>query len=88
MLKKRQKNCGHLREALDCLEAYRWPGNVRELENALERAVALETTDKIQIERLPKAVALNQAPTTASDGIVIPEGSCDLEEFLAQVECT
>ena len=85
--KSGKKIAGISGEALDCLEAYRWPGNVRELENALERAVALETTDKIQIERLPKAVALNQAPTAASDGIVIPEGSCDLEEFLAQVEC-
>jgi two-component system, NtrC family, response regulator PilR len=74
-------------EAMDCLEAYRWPGNVRELENAIERAVALETTDKIQLERLPKSVALNQIPATASDGIPIPEGTCDLEEFLAGVEC-
>jgi two-component system, NtrC family, response regulator PilR len=74
-------------EAMKRLEAYRWPGNVRELENAIERAVALETTDNIQLERLPRSVVLNQSPAAASDGIPIPEGSCDLEEFLAEVEC-
>jgi len=60
---------------------------VRELENAIERAVALETTDQIQIERLPKAITIDQSPATAEDGIPIPEGTCDLEEFLAKVEC-
>ena len=30
-------------EAMRRLEAYDWPGNVRELENAIERAVALES---------------------------------------------
>ena len=44
------------REALRCLETYRWPGNVRELENTIERAIALETTEAIQVERLPDAV--------------------------------
>jgi len=31
-------------EVLGMLAAYHWPGNVRELENAVERAVALNTT--------------------------------------------
>jgi two-component system, NtrC family, response regulator PilR len=85
--KSGKKISGISQEAMKCLEAYRWPGNVRELENTIERAVALETTDSIQLERLPRAVTLNQAPTPANDGISIPEGSCDLEEFLADVEC-
>src|SRR6266851_7712054 len=38
--------------AVRLLEGYVWPGNVRELEHAIERAVALETTDSIQPERL------------------------------------
>jgi two-component system response regulator PilR (NtrC family) len=37
-----------------------WPGNVRELENVMERAVALETGESIQPERLPPAL-LNAA---------------------------
>ncbi|MEN9723057.1 MAG: hypothetical protein RJB38_1043, partial [Pseudomonadota bacterium] len=34
---------GFEEQALLALESYRWPGNVRELENAIERAVALES---------------------------------------------
>jgi two-component system response regulator PilR (NtrC family) len=34
-------------EAMRQLMEYSWPGNVRELENVIERAVALETTDRI-----------------------------------------
>ena len=43
-------------EALELLQRHSWPGNVRELENVLERAVALETTEVIQPERLPEAL--------------------------------
>src|SRR5687767_7339907 len=42
--------------AIRLLEQYLWPGNVRELEHAIERAVALETTDSIQPERLPEKI--------------------------------
>ena len=34
--------------ALQLLMSYDWPGNVRELENAIERAVLLETSDVLQ----------------------------------------
>ena len=43
-------------EALQCLESYSWPGNVRQLENTIERAVALETTQEIRLERLPEII--------------------------------
>ena len=39
--------------ALQHLLQYEWPGNVRELENAIERAVLLETTDVLQAVNLP-----------------------------------
>jgi two-component system, NtrC family, response regulator PilR len=42
--------------AMDRLSAYAWPGNVRELENVIERAVALETTPAILVERLPESL--------------------------------
>ena len=35
---------------------YAWPGNVRELENAIERAVLLETTAVLQVGSLPPEV--------------------------------
>lgn len=39
--------------SLRLLLQYDWPGNVRELENAIERAVLLETTDVLQASNLP-----------------------------------
>src|SRR6266576_1836253 len=43
-------------KTIQLLENYAWPGNVRELEHTIERAVALETTDSIQPERLPEKI--------------------------------
>ena len=40
-------------EAFSALRAYSWPGNVRELENVVERAVALESTDRVDVGTLP-----------------------------------
>jgi two-component system response regulator HydG len=42
--------------AVQALRAYDWPGNVRELERLMERAVALATTDVIELEDLPPIV--------------------------------
>jgi two-component system response regulator PilR (NtrC family) len=43
-------------EAMALLVEYDWPGNVRELENVIERAVALEMSSIVQVERLPEAL--------------------------------
>jgi two-component system response regulator PilR (NtrC family) len=43
-------------QALHLLVRHAWPGNVRELENAIERAVALETTEAVLPERLPEGI--------------------------------
>jgi two-component system response regulator PilR (NtrC family) len=72
-------------EALRCLESYSWPGNVRQLENVMERAVALETTGEIQLERLPDTVR-NRSNRIDSDLFTLPEGPFDLERFLSQIE--
>ena len=42
--------------ALDALTSYDWPGNVRELENAIERAVVLSTSGKVEPRHLPATV--------------------------------
>jgi two-component system response regulator PilR (NtrC family) len=52
-------------EALVCLEQHAWPGNVRELENVLERAVALETSTEVGVERLPDAIRKPASPGSA-----------------------
>jgi two-component system response regulator PilR (NtrC family) len=72
-------------EALRCLESYNWPGNVRELENAIERAVALETTRAIHIERLPDTIR-NRPGSVDRNYFTLPDGPFDLQDFLTQVE--
>jgi two-component system response regulator PilR (NtrC family) len=72
-------------EALHCLESCNWPGNVRQLENTIERAVALETTREIQLERLPETVR-NRPAGIENDLFALPEGPFDLEKFLSQIE--
>ncbi|QDS99559.1 sigma-54-dependent transcriptional regulator [Adhaeretor mobilis] len=43
-------------EVLSRFQEYDWPGNIRELRNVVERAVALEPTEWIQISALPPAL--------------------------------
>jgi two-component system response regulator HydG len=43
-------------EVKECLLKYDWPGNVRELQNTIERAVALGTSEYIQLEDLPESL--------------------------------
>ncbi len=38
--------------ALEVLQKYNWPGNIRELRNVIERAILLETTDKIGLSSI------------------------------------
>jgi transcriptional regulator with PAS, ATPase and Fis domain len=40
------------RLAIEALEKHDWPGNVRELRNVIERALLLETTDKIGLSSI------------------------------------
>jgi two-component system response regulator AtoC len=44
---KRDKVKSLTQMAFEALEKHDWPGNVRELSNVIERAILLETTDKI-----------------------------------------
>ena len=45
--------------AMVCLAGYSWPGNVRELRNAVERAIALCTTEEVQAGDLPETLRRN-----------------------------
>ena len=73
--------------AMRLLEAYSWPGNVRELEHTIERAVALETTNMIQPERLPEQITKYSQPRVAS-AFDLPEGGLNLTAHLDQLEKT
>jgi two-component system response regulator HydG len=54
--------------AADQLARYDWPGNVRELENAIERAVALSTGARIDVEDLPEEVRQATSPLLPASG--------------------
>ena len=60
-------------DSLAALANYDWPGNVRQLENAIERAVALETGDELHVE-LPveRAKARAAAAGVGADGLHCP----------------
>jgi DNA-binding NtrC family response regulator len=54
--------------AADQLARHDWPGNVRELENAMERAVALSTGARIDVEDLPEEVRQASSPLLPASG--------------------
>tara|TARA_B100000315_G_scaffold126052_1_gene115814 strand:- start:2391 stop:3764 length:1374 start_codon:yes stop_codon:yes gene_type:complete len=76
---------GFTPEAMESLERFNWPGNVRELENAIERAVVLESSDVIEAKSLPEDVTAlfktsdPQIPKLSEEGI-------DLEKYIEKIE--
>jgi len=72
-------------QAMERLVAWSWPGNVRELENVLERAVALETTEAVLVERLPETVRRGAGGTEAPAGPTLGPGF-NLDTHLALIE--
>jgi DNA-binding NtrC family response regulator len=57
--------------AIEAIEKHNWPGNVRELRNVIERAILLETADKIGLSNI-----LIDADETASS-CIDSDTSCD-----------
>jgi DNA-binding NtrC family response regulator len=67
-------------EARRRLAEYQWPGNVRELRNALERAVALSTDDRIEAAQvLPSEAARVGGATPEGAGAGTPSTLEELE---------
>ena len=78
---------GFTPEAMAALTAYSWPGNVRELENMIERAVALESSGRVQLETLGEDVRFGRpaTPRNAQDDVV-PAAGFNLEQHLQDIE--
>ena len=55
-------------EAIEALQNCSWPGNIRQLEWAIERAVLLGESDRIELEDLPPEVVEN-APAPALQAV-------------------
>jgi two-component system, NtrC family, response regulator PilR len=79
-------------EAMRLLEVYDWPGNVRELENTIERAVALESGNRVSAEALPDKIRSHSQAAVPSNGhngngaTSLPEDGLDLEGHIQQME--
>ena len=74
-------------EADAAMRAYPWPGNVRELENTVERAVALESSTRIEVEALPDHVRQGRPATSRSDDKMAEAGEgFNLERHLQDIE--
>ncbi|MGV7221654.1 MAG: sigma-54-dependent transcriptional regulator [Nitrospinales bacterium] len=84
--KQENKKIGIDPEAIALLEKFNWPGNVRELENAVERAVVLETTDKIHPESLPDEVINHANQPNKTSSFKGGDQPIDLEKTLDQIE--
>jgi two-component system response regulator PilR (NtrC family) len=78
-------------EAMRRLEVYDWPGNVRELENTIERAIALESGQRISVDALPERI-LNHfqesVPRASHNGnhTCLPQEGFSLEEHIQGLE--
>jgi len=71
--------------AMERLIMGQWKGNVRELENVIERAVALETSDRVEADRLP-LLGEPAVPPPGAMPTEIDDSGFDLEAFLEDVE--
>jgi transcriptional regulator with PAS, ATPase and Fis domain len=68
--------------ALEALHKHHWPGNVRELRNVMERAVLLETTDKIGLD----SIVIEPTETESAGGALLRQGIKDFSLQKAERE--
>jgi two-component system response regulator PilR (NtrC family) len=75
-------------DSLIALRSYDWPGNVRQLENAIERAVAMETTHELNIDLEPAPPRARAAAVGAENGFAtgVPAEGLDFETYVAGIE--
>lgn len=72
-------------EAMEVITSYPFPGNVRELENAIERAIALETTDTLLPESLPANLTRFNNKVNEKQ-FNFPENGLDLKQTIINIE--
>jgi two-component system response regulator PilR (NtrC family) len=76
-------------ESIAALRAYPWPGNVRELENMVERAVALESENRIEVGTLPENLREGRPATPRigkSEPLAEAGDGFNLERHLQDIE--
>lgn len=72
---------------IQALMAYDWPGNVRELNNAMERAVALATSDQLSVTDLPDRVRTREVrPARATPDELVTAEEAERRHVLRVLE--
>ena len=77
-------------ESIEALLGYDWPGNVRQLENTIERGVAMEGTEVLQVsapgERSKARAAAASMGGSANDMSGVPADGIDMDAYVADLE--
>ncbi|MFI5109359.1 MAG: sigma-54-dependent transcriptional regulator [Terriglobales bacterium] len=68
------------------LQGYDWPGNVRQLENTIERAVAMESSDELNVELPAERSKIRVAAISGNGSVPIPTEGLDMERYVADLE--
>ena len=70
--------------------AYDWPGNVRQLENTIERGVAMEIGEVLNViapgERSKARVAAEAMGALSPESVAVPADGIDMEAYVADLE--
>ena len=72
--------------SLQELQGYDWPGNVRQLENTIERAVAMESSDELNVELPAERSKIRVAAISGNGSVPIPADGLDMERYVADLE--
>ena len=73
-------------QSLPDLQAYEWPGNVRQLENTIERAVALESSEELNVELPAERAKVRVVSLNGNGAVPIPADGLDMERYVADLE--
>jgi two-component system, NtrC family, response regulator PilR len=77
-------------DSIAALSEYDWPGNVRQLENAIERAVAMESNDVLNVsvpgEKSKIRAATENGAAPSADSISVSSEGLDMEAYVADME--
>jgi two-component system, NtrC family, response regulator PilR len=73
-------------EAMAALRTHEWPGNVRQLENAIERAVALETANELAVELDAQRPQSRNGSGSTNGHHALPAEGLDFERYVADIE--
>lgn len=85
-LRMERKVTGLSPKVADRLLQHRWPGNVRELANAMERAVALASSDRVEFEQLPEEIRREARVAILTRGEIQPLSEVEKAYLLAALK--